>query len=62
MNFIINNEENFKQMYLYTSKIQGISTIFIDQMPTYLVLKKKCILCWNQNFQPFTMQSDNSEE
>jgi len=27
-------------MYLYTLIIQGISTIFIDQMPNYLVFKK----------------------
>jgi len=29
-----------KQIHLYTILIQGISIIFIDQMPTYLVFKK----------------------
>jgi len=33
--------EIFKQIHLYTIVIiQGISTTFIDQMPTYLVFKK----------------------
>jgi len=30
----------FKQIDLSTKFIQGISIIFIDQMPTYLVFKK----------------------
>jgi hypothetical protein len=40
MNFFANNQETFKQIGLYTILIQGTSTIFIDQMPTYLVFKK----------------------
>jgi hypothetical protein len=30
----------FKQIHLYTILLHGISIIFIDQMPTHLVLKK----------------------
>ena len=30
----------FKHIYLYAILIQGTSTIFIDQMPTYHVFKK----------------------
>jgi hypothetical protein len=30
----------FKQIHLYTILIQGTSTIFVDQVATYLVLKK----------------------
>ena len=40
MNFIINNQEFFKQIHLHTILKQGISIIFTDHMPTYLVLKK----------------------
>jgi len=40
MIFIINNQEIFKQIHLYTMLIQGLSITFIDQMPTYLVFKK----------------------
>jgi hypothetical protein len=36
MNFLIINQETF-QIYLYTILIQGISTVFNGQMPTYLV-------------------------
>ena len=32
--------ELFKQIYLYTSLIQGISIILIDQMPAYHVFQK----------------------
>jgi hypothetical protein len=39
MNFIVSNQKKFKQIFLYTILMQGISSIFIDQMPTYLVLK-----------------------
>ena len=47
MNFINNNKEIFKQIHLYTILIQGICIIFIDQMPTYLVIKKyKVVQIW----------------
>ena len=39
----------------------GISTISIDEMPTWLVFKKY-ILCWHQNLQKFTMKTDNPQE
>jgi len=39
MNFIISNNKIF-QIHLYTTLIQGISIIFTDQMPTYLVIIK----------------------
>jgi len=41
MNVIVSNEKNFKQIYLFTVLIQEISKIFIVQMPTSLVKKKK---------------------
>ena len=40
MSFIINNQETFKQIHLYTILIQGINIIFIGQMSTYLVFKE----------------------
>jgi hypothetical protein len=43
MNVIVNNEENFQTLDVYTVLMQGISTIFIDQMPTYLVFKKSIL-------------------
>jgi hypothetical protein len=39
MNFFVNNQTS-KQIRQYTVLIQGISTIFIDQLPTYLVFRK----------------------
>jgi hypothetical protein len=39
MNFRIINQETF-QTYLYTILIQGISTVFKCQMPTYLVFNE----------------------
>jgi len=41
--------------------MQVISTIFLDQMPTYFVSRKD-ILCWHQHFQNFTIYSDNPEQ
>jgi len=32
-------KEIFKKLHLYTILMQGISIIFIDQMPTYVVFK-----------------------
>ena len=43
-NFISNNQEIFQTNFLYTILIQGISIIFIDQMPAYLVFRNY-ILC-----------------
>jgi hypothetical protein len=40
MNFFINNQENFDTDSSVTMLIQGISTIFIDEIPTHLVFKK----------------------
>ena len=60
-NFIINNQENFKHIHLYTLLLQGISTILLDQMPTSL-FSKTYISFWHRNFQQFTMQSDSPEE
>ena len=41
MNFTISIiTKIFTQIHLYTISIQGISTIFIYQMPTYTVFKK----------------------
>jgi hypothetical protein len=40
MKFIVGNKKIFKRINLYTILIQEISTILIDQMPTYLVFKK----------------------
>jgi hypothetical protein len=39
MNFIINNQEIY-QIYSYIILIQGISIIFIVQMPTFFDFKK----------------------
>jgi hypothetical protein len=39
MNFFVNNQENF-QIHQYTVLIQGINTIFIDQLPTYHAFRK----------------------
>jgi hypothetical protein len=61
MNCIINNQEIFKQIHLYRILIQGISTIFIHQMPPTL-FSNKYILCWHINFQQFATQSDNPQE
>jgi len=41
--------------------MQGISTIFTEQMPIYLVFEKQ-ILCCHQNFQQLTTQYDNPQE
>jgi len=41
INFITVIRKLFKQVHLYTILIQEISIIFIDQMPTFLVLKKE---------------------
>ena len=46
-------EKSFKRINLYTILIQGISTIFMEQMLTYL-FSKNYILCWHQNFHQFT--------
>jgi hypothetical protein len=40
MNFITSNEENFHTDSSKTILILGISTTFIDQMPTHFVVKK----------------------
>jgi hypothetical protein len=40
MNFFVNNQENFQTNSSVHSIIQGISTIFIDQLPTYHALRK----------------------
>jgi len=60
MYLIVSHQENF-QIHLYTILIQGINTIFIDQMPICLVFKRY-ILCWHQNFQHFTSQADIPQE
>jgi len=39
MNFLIINQETF-QIYLYTILIQGISSVFKGQIPTYLVFSE----------------------
>jgi len=39
MNFIIHNQKNL-QIHPYTISMQGISTIFIDKMPNYLVFRE----------------------
>jgi hypothetical protein len=46
MNFIVSNQENL-QIHQYTVLIQGISTIFKEQIPTNLVLKK-LHFCWHE--------------
>jgi len=43
MNFIINNQKNsqtYSHIYIYTILLQVINTIFIEQMPTYLIFRK----------------------
>jgi hypothetical protein len=40
MNFTVIIKKFCKQIHLYIILIQGISTIFIHQMPTYLVFKQ----------------------
>jgi len=47
INFITNNQEIIQTNSSLYSINKGISIIFIDQMPTYLV-------CWHKNFQLFT--------
>jgi len=43
INFIISNKELFRQFHLHTLLVRVISTIFTDQMPPILFLKKvKC--------------------
>lgn len=51
----------FKQINLYTISIPGITTMSIDKMPTWLVFKKY-MLCWHQNLQKFSMQTDYHQE
>jgi hypothetical protein len=52
-NFKINNEQNCLDQFSHTALTQGLSTIFIGQLPPSNVLKKY-ILCLHQNFQPST--------
>jgi len=40
MNTVVSNKENIQTIHLYTILIQGMSTIFTDQMPAYLVFRK----------------------
>jgi hypothetical protein len=40
MNFFVNNQENFQTNSSVHSIIQGISTIFVDQLPTYHAFRK----------------------
>jgi hypothetical protein len=40
MNFFVNNQEKFEKIYQYTVLMQGISTIFIDHLPTYHAFRK----------------------
>jgi len=58
MSFIVNKQETYKQVYLYTILIQGINSIFIDKMLTCLVLKN-IYFSWHHNVQQFTTQCDN---
>jgi len=39
MNSIINNQETFKQIHLYSILTQGTNIMFIDPNLTYLVFK-----------------------
>ena len=61
MNSIINSQELFIQIHIYTILTQGISTVFIEQMPTYLVFKKVHSML-HKHFQQFTTQCDNPQE
>jgi hypothetical protein len=40
MNFIVNNQENFKQINLYTLLKQGMGTTSKHHMPIFLVFRK----------------------
>jgi hypothetical protein len=48
----------FKEIHLHTTLIQGISTIFVDKMPTNLVFKKVHPMLASK-FLNFTTQSEN---
>jgi len=41
----------FKQLHLYTLSIEAMNTILIDQMSTYVVLRKNVHFMGHQNFQ-----------
>jgi len=61
MNSIINNQETIKQINLYTILTQGISIMFIDPKPTYLVFKKVHSVLL-KHFKQFTIQCDKPQE
>jgi hypothetical protein len=57
-NLIVNNDRPF-QRNSSVHHIQGIITIFTDQMPNFHVFRKIDFV-WDQNFQHFTMYSHKS--
>jgi hypothetical protein len=61
MNSIINNQETFKQIHLYTILTQGISIMFLDPKPTYFVVKKVHSVL-HKNVKKFTTQCDKPQE
>jgi hypothetical protein len=40
MNFLVNNQDNLQKIHQYAVLIQGISTVFIHQLPTYHAFRK----------------------
>jgi len=42
MNFAVNNQEKFQTNSAVTMLIQGISTIFINQLPNFHAFRKVC--------------------
>jgi hypothetical protein len=58
MNFVGNNKI-FKQIYLYIELMQGISTIFADQMPSFHVFRNAGIKIFN--ISPHSLRILNNE-
>jgi len=54
MNLIASNKEIFQT----NSSIDGIKTRSKHHFHRPILFPKKYILCWHENFQQFTMQSD----
>jgi len=61
MNSIINNQETFKQIYLYIILTKGINITFLDPKPTYLVFKRVHFTL-HINFKKFNTQREKLQQ
>jgi hypothetical protein len=48
MTVFVSNQAYFKHIHPCTEVMQGMSTMFLDQLPTFLMFSEKCILCWHE--------------